>query len=149
MSKKIFWGGRFDDIWWLEYLEGEFEPSMQKDLQLLLENSPFDRKRLRQLESARRLIKDADEVALPEDGRVYSRLHDRIMACIEEIGSDDENETGAPVDIAPGDFAGETCVEDDESHRVDDAKRSWAASVWCAFTRRWTQVQTKKLDFAR
>lgn len=85
-TTKIFWSGRFDESWWLEYMEGEFDPSYARDLEQLLKNSPADRRRLRQLERTRRLVKDADEVALPEDARAYDQLHQRIMTAVEKSG---------------------------------------------------------------
>ena len=134
MSKKVFWGGRFDDSWWLDHLEGEFESSMEDDLEILLANSPGDRKRLAQLERARRLIKETDEECLPEDGYFYTDLHDRIMAAVEEASRESEGRTDES-----------RTSRETEKKRNDDAKMSWTAFVWCALARRWSPVQTKRM----
>lgn len=128
MSQMDMWGGLYDENWWLEYLEGELEPNLKEDLKLLLKNSPADRRCASQLERARRLIKESDEEMLPEDGRYYDDLHDRIMAAIDEEAWAEEEEK-------------------EEVKPIDEAKRSWTASVWCAFARRWMPIQSKKFDF--
>ena len=115
---KIFWGGRFDEKWWCDYMEGEFEPNLQKDLQLLMKNSPVDRKRHAGLEKARNLVKDSDWVVLPEDGRYYDRLQDRIMDAVEEITAPESRES--------------------EEAMTEDAKLSWTAAVLGVISfRRW------------
>jgi hypothetical protein len=69
---------------WLEHLEDENDPTFEEDLELLLGNSPADRRLLDGLKSTRQLIKSADEVSLPESGHYYDQFHDRIMAAIDE-----------------------------------------------------------------
>jgi len=127
VSQVSMWGGLYDENWWLEYLEGELEPSLKEDLKILLKNSPADRNCLNQLERVKNLVKESDEEALPEDGRYYDDLHDRIMAAIEEEPLASE--------------------EKEEDKPVNEVKRSWTASVWCAFARRWMPVQPRKFDF--
>ena len=130
MSQMSMWGGLYDENWWLEYLEGELEPSLNEDLKILLKNSPADRRCVSELEHARRMIKESDEETLPENGRYYEELHDRIMAAIEE-GAWIEDEEEKAEEVKP----------------VDEDKRSWTATVWCAFARRWMPLQSKKFDF--
>lgn len=72
---------------WLEFVEGEMDPAMEQDLACLMANSPADREIVRQLATTREFIKRTDEIALPEDGRYYDRLHENIMSKLnEEIG---------------------------------------------------------------
>jgi hypothetical protein len=36
------------------------------------------------LEKTRKLVEACDDVVMPEDGRFYDRLHEKIMAAVEE-----------------------------------------------------------------
>jgi tRNA A22 N-methylase len=69
----------YADDWWLEFLEGELEPSLEQDMAQLVLNSEADRKTLQGLAATREWVKLADESLLPEDGRYYDQLHARIM----------------------------------------------------------------------
>lgn len=70
---------------WLEFLEEELDSELQDDLKLLLKNSLADRRILESLESTRKSVERSGEVALPEDGRYYDKLHDKIMASIDSL----------------------------------------------------------------
>lgn len=74
----------YKDDWWLEHLEEELEPNLREDLELLLMSSKEDRRVFESLERTRRLVKESDDVALPESGLYYQDLHDRIMSAIDE-----------------------------------------------------------------
>lgn len=72
---------------WLEFLEGEMDPAMEQDLELLMANSPADREVVRQLAFVREVVKRSDDIALPEDGRYYDELQNKIMSRLdEEVG---------------------------------------------------------------
>lgn len=71
------------DEWWVDLVEGETDPSLREDLTLLLMNSPAGRDRLNTIKELRSLVKDSDDVSLPEDGRFYQNMHDRIMAAVD------------------------------------------------------------------
>lgn len=72
----------YDDQWWIDHLENKIEVKADEEMELLLKNSEADRARLAKLEKLRRLIKDTDDSPLPEDGRFYDQLHDRIMRAV-------------------------------------------------------------------
>lgn len=74
----------YKDDWWLEHLEEELEPNLQEDLELLLKNSKADRQILQSLQRTRDLVKESDDVLMPESGHYYNDLHSRIMAAIDE-----------------------------------------------------------------
>ena len=74
----------YSEEWWAEHLEAEHENALAADLNLLLENSPADRRVLKSLEQTRSAVKDAGDVYLPESGEFYQSLHDKIMAAIDE-----------------------------------------------------------------
>lgn len=76
-------GSVFQDDWWLEHLEDETDPGLNEDLARLLENSPMDREIVESLQETRRLIEMSDDVALPESGEYYDKLHDKIMASLD------------------------------------------------------------------
>ena len=69
----------YAEDWWLEYLEGELEASFAKDMALLLVNSAADKESLAGLRRTRELLKEAGDVALPEDGRIFENMQARIM----------------------------------------------------------------------
>lgn len=81
------WQEEQPEEWWFDLIEGEDEgetapaPNERRSPLLLL--SPADRKRLNELKELRELIRTSDDVPLPEDGRTYQAMHDRIMAAID------------------------------------------------------------------
>lgn len=78
------WESIYRDDWWLEYVEGEADPSLTLDLKILLQRSRADRKICESLVKTREVIKSADPVSVPEDGHYYDNLHSRIMAAVNE-----------------------------------------------------------------
>ncbi len=117
-------GGLCNEAWWLDYIEGEYDSDMRGDSELLLTNSPGDRKRLDKLVKTRKLVRESDEVELPEDGRIYDLLHDKIMAAVEKLenGVSTENRSEESEDL-------------DETITV---KSSWPVQLWSGLWRRWT-----------
>jgi len=67
---------------WLDYVENEVDSIHREELTMLLLNSRPDRELVDELNKLRGLIKSSDEVMVPEDGAVYQRLHDGIMAAV-------------------------------------------------------------------
>jgi hypothetical protein len=68
-----------EDVW-VDFVENELDSTFQEDLSLLLVNSQADKQQVETITKLRGLIKGSDDVVLPEDGRIYEALHDRIMA---------------------------------------------------------------------
>jgi hypothetical protein len=135
----LFWGGLCSDDWWLEYNEGEYAKIMVSDIEILLKNSPGDRKRLERLKNARKLIADSDTTELPEDGRVYDRLHDRIMNAIAR------SET--PIDTDMTDSQGAKSLDFEESDESTSVKYSWPTALWSGLWRRWSSAGIRKSFF--
>ena len=112
--------GIYDERWWLDYLEGELvmgsNKSITEDMEALLKSSLNDRRTLKELERVRVLVKEADDVVLPEDLRVYDNLHDKIMMAVEETEVSGEG-------------------KDDLAYE----SQSFAA-MWTALTRRWQEL---------
>ncbi len=91
MSLKGNRQGWYTGDWWLEYLEGEFDRNLEKDMDRLLSNSISDCQILQELAFTRETIKAVDNVPLPEDGRFYELLHAKIMGAIEDEKTIDAN----------------------------------------------------------
>ncbi len=93
---------RFDqetrDEWWIEFMEGEVSPSLERDLKFLLCHSQEDRQRLNEYKELRSEIEASDDSYLPENGYYYQNQHDSIMAAIENIEMD---EPRAPIHERP------------------------------------------------
>lgn len=77
--------GFYDDDWWLDYLENEVDSLMKKKMDVSLGVSLIDRRTFKGLEKFRKLIKNSDEVVLPEDLSVYDKLHEKIMDAVEDV----------------------------------------------------------------
>lgn len=71
---------------WLDYIEGELDPSMRADVELLLKNSTALQEQMKSLKGVRNALRSAREAdsRLPEDGHYYDKLHDRIMKGVEQ-----------------------------------------------------------------
>ena len=70
------------DQWWIDYMEGECEPGLQDGLELLLRRSDKEQKKLARYEGLRNLIKQADDVYLPESGNYYAEQRRNVMKAI-------------------------------------------------------------------
>lgn len=114
--------GYFDDEWWLEFMEKEMDMELAKDMEYFLTHSLPDRKALKQLERLRNLVKETDEVALPEDGRFYDRFHAKIMASVHESA------LRGDAALVPA------------SGPVQGMEGKSFSAVWCALTRRWSEL---------
>lgn len=75
----------FQDEGWVDHLENEIEANLRDDLEILLKNSEPDRRIRSSLEQIRTLVRNSDEVVLPESGHFYQNMHDRIMAQVETM----------------------------------------------------------------
>ena len=69
---------------WIDFNENELDETFEQDLSLLLLNSQADKQQANGIKTLRDLIKSSDDVVLPEDGRIYEALHDRIMAAVAD-----------------------------------------------------------------
>ena len=69
---------------WIDFNENELDETFEQDLSLLLLNSQADKQQADGIKTLRDLIKSSDNVVLPEDGRIYEALHDRIMAAVAD-----------------------------------------------------------------
>ncbi len=72
------------DEWWIDFIEGDLEPSLEEDLKLLLLSSDADRKRLAELQVFREQVRQSEDVYMPESGQFYENMHDKIMAAVEQ-----------------------------------------------------------------
>jgi hypothetical protein len=68
--------------WWIDYLEDEFDPGVEAELQLLLEHSQEDRNRFENFRILRKWIKDSDPAdELCQESRL-ARLRQNVMAAV-------------------------------------------------------------------
>ena len=63
-------------------MEGECEPGLHDGLGLLLRRSDKEQKKLAEYEGLRNLIKEADDVYLPESGNYYAEQRKNVMKAI-------------------------------------------------------------------
>ncbi len=84
-------------------MEGECEPGLQDGLELLLRRSDKEQKKLAKYEGLRNLIKEADDVYLPENGNYYAEQRRNVMKAImqsERQSAHPRNVEGLTVNIA-------------------------------------------------
>lgn len=65
-------------------MEEECEPGLHDGLSLLLRRSDKEQKKLASYEGLRTLIKDSDDVYLPENGNYYAEQRRQVMAAITQ-----------------------------------------------------------------
>jgi hypothetical protein len=74
-----------NDLWWLEYVEGEMDSSTDKGLKSFLEKSKDDQKFVSEIESLKSKLKvdpvESEVDLLSED--FFQKLHDKIMARVD------------------------------------------------------------------
>lgn len=73
--------------WWIDYLEDEFDPALEKDLELLLEHSQEDRDAFENFRMLKQWIRECDpagEGPPPESlVRLRSKIHGALAASVE------------------------------------------------------------------
>lgn len=69
-----------NDWWWIDYLENEFDPCVEKDLELLLQHSESDRDCFENFRLLRQWLSESDEAKeFPIEEQQIERLRSRIM----------------------------------------------------------------------
>ena len=70
--------------WWIEYLENEMDPGIEKDLELLLQHSEEDRTSFEHIRLLREWLGTCDPVRdWPLDDRL-TRMRRKVMGAIEK-----------------------------------------------------------------
>ena len=71
--------------WWIDYLENELDSSLERDLELLLENSQEDRDSFENFRLLKQWVRESDPVAqMPLEDRLV-RLRSNVMGAIEPL----------------------------------------------------------------
>ena len=79
--------------WWIDYLENELEPGLERDLQLLLEHSQEDRDSFNNFCLLRQWVRESDPVlAWPLETRL-ARVRTNVMNAIEGLEFEPEHES--------------------------------------------------------
>lgn len=71
--------------WWIDYLENELEPGLEKDLELLLEHSQEDRDSFENFRLLRQWVRESDPIASwPLEDRM-TRMRAGVMKAIQDM----------------------------------------------------------------
>lgn len=82
--------------WWIDYLENEMDPSLDKDLELLLEHSQEDRDAFENFRLLKEWLRESDPVAdWPIEARL-ERVRRNIMMTVNQESSSSESQWFAP-----------------------------------------------------
>lgn len=73
-----------EDSWWVDYLENEMDPSLEKDLQLLLQNSQEDRDAFESYRLLREWLLASDPIG---DWPLEARLKNVRQNVMEKISA--------------------------------------------------------------
>lgn len=71
------------EAWWIDFMEGEMDPKIKKDLQTLLKNSRADQHLLKEYLWLREWVKASEPRTEWSESR-QTKLHDRIMTTISD-----------------------------------------------------------------
>lgn len=74
--------------WWIDYLEDEIGPSLEKDMELLLHHSTEDRDAFENFRLLKSWLKESDPARDHDVESRLPRLRRRIMNAIEEAHAD-------------------------------------------------------------
>lgn len=69
---------RESEWWWIDYLEDELDPSLEQDLQLLLDHSQDDRDSFENFRLLKQWVRESDPA--PSDAAAFDRALDRLRA---------------------------------------------------------------------
>jgi hypothetical protein len=84
-----------EDWWWIDFLENELDPMLDKDLQMLLENSSEDRQSFETFRLLKQWLSESDPIkGWPVEDRL-PRMRARVMSVVER-------EIKRPSAAAPG-----------------------------------------------
>lgn len=71
--------------WWIDYLENEFDPALEKDLETLLQHSQEDRDSFENFRLLKQWVRESDPIAgWPLEART-EKVRANIMAAIADI----------------------------------------------------------------
>jgi hypothetical protein len=73
-----------DSSLWVDYLEGELDPQVKEDLDLLLAHSKTDQEIVKGLQQTKTMLMQMSEIELPQDEAYYRKLQDKIITKIED-----------------------------------------------------------------
>ena len=80
--------------WWIDYLEDELDPVLERDLELLLDHSQEDRDSFENFRLLKQWIRESDPVAnWPIEERL-KRTRAKVMASISELEPELRKTTG-------------------------------------------------------
>ncbi|MBX3022826.1 MAG: hypothetical protein KF799_14220 [Bdellovibrionales bacterium] len=71
--------------WWIDYLENEFDPTLDKDLELLLEHSAEDRDSFENFRLLKQWVKESDPASGVDSDQCLMRMRSHIMSAIDQI----------------------------------------------------------------
>lgn len=70
--------------WWIDYLENELDPALDKDLELLLEHSQEDRDSFEKFRLLKQWVSESDPaLEVDIDGRL-DRLRAKVMRAVQK-----------------------------------------------------------------
>jgi len=73
-----------DEWWWIDFLENELDPMLDKDLQALLEHSGEDRNTFESFRLLKHWLKDSDPIeGWPIEARL-ERMRANVMKAVKE-----------------------------------------------------------------
>lgn len=76
-----------EEWWWIDFLENELDPMLDKDLQMLLEHSGEDRQTFETFRLLKQWLSESDPIKDWPVGDRLPRMRSRIMSVVErEIG---------------------------------------------------------------
>ncbi|MFK8138637.1 MAG: hypothetical protein AB8E15_09780 [Bdellovibrionales bacterium] len=79
---------------WIDFLEGELDPSLEEDLRLMLNNDEETAAMVQEYQALRAYVENEDKnemsASLPTDEKYFVNLHDKIMADVGSKGFENQ-----------------------------------------------------------
>lgn len=73
------------DWWWIDFLENEFDPGLEKDLELLLEHSQEDRDSFENFRLLKQWVRESDPVAGWRVEERLQKVRSKVMTSIQDL----------------------------------------------------------------
>jgi hypothetical protein len=69
----------------IDYMENDLEAPLQKDLQVLLQNSVEDRNKLKALERTKTIVRVVADIKVPNDDAFFLKIESQIMSKLDDV----------------------------------------------------------------
>ncbi len=90
---------RDGDGWWIDFMEGELDPSIMSDVEWLLKHSPADQEKLREYVELKKAVAESDWGQVTWQASDWCTLQEKIMMALDQQESSSAVKSSPPIEL--------------------------------------------------